>query len=199
MPHAQKNHAFDPEFYCRRDPSASPFWRIVDAHYGEFERVYPEHYGSRYGFWRPVIGVAAGKFVKCGDLREGFARVRCDGCGHNIFVSFSCKVRCFCPSCHQKRILEFSMHVREDVFANVPHRQFVLTIPKRLRIYFRFNRELLGHLPKIAYELIREVYQAVLGRGDVVPGMAAAAQTFGELCSLASACPRDRERWSFRS
>ena len=37
------------------------------------------------------------------------------------------------------------MHVREEVFAEVPHRQFVFTIPKRLRIYFRFNRELLGH------------------------------------------------------
>ena len=55
------------------------------------------------------------------------------------------------------------------------------TIPKRLRIYFRFNRELLGHLPKLAYELIREVYQAVLGREDAVPGMVAAVQTFGEL------------------
>lgn len=73
------------------------------------------------------------------------------------------------------------MHVREDVFAAVPHRQFVFTIPKRLRIYFRFNRELLGHLPKLAYELIREVYQAVLGREDAVPGMVAAVQTFGEL------------------
>jgi len=42
---------------------------------------------------------------------------------------------------------------------------------KRLQIYFRFNRELLGQLVKIAYdELIREVYQVVLGREDVVPG-----------------------------
>ncbi len=73
------------------------------------------------------------------------------------------------------------MHVREEVFAEVPHRQFVFTIPKRLRIYFRFNRELLGHLLKLAYELIREVYQAVLGRDDVVPGMVADVQTFGEL------------------
>ena len=60
------------------------------------------------------------------------------------------------------------MHVREEVFAPVPHRQFVFTIPKRLRIYFRFNRELLGQLPKIAYELIREVYQAVLVRANWV-------------------------------
>ena len=78
---------------------------------------------------------ATERFIKCGDLREGFARVRCDDCGHDLFVSFSCKVRCFCPSCHQKRVLELSMHVREKVFAPVPHRQFVFTIPKRLRIH----------------------------------------------------------------
>jgi hypothetical protein len=40
---------------------------------------------------------------------------------------------------------------------------------------------LLVQLSKIAYELIREVYQAVLGRDDVVPGMVADVQTFGEL------------------
>lgn len=62
------------------------------------------------------------------------------------------------------------MRVREDVFARVPHRQFVFSIPKRLRIYFRFDRKLLGKLPKIAFELIREVYQAVLGSVNAVPG-----------------------------
>jgi len=178
---ALENHVSGSGFYSRRNPSESPFWKIVHDNYGEFENIYPERYAAKYGFWRPVIGVSTGRFMKCGDLREGFARVRCDDCGHDMFVSFSCKVRCFCPSCHQKRILELSMHVREEVFATVPHRQFVFTIPKRLRIYFRFNRELLGHLPKIAYELIREVYHAVLGRDDAVPGMAAAVQTFGEL------------------
>jgi hypothetical protein len=174
-------HDFRHDFHRRRDPFASPFWRIVDAHYDVFERVYPERYAPKYGFLRPALRVVVDKFVKCGDLREGFARVRCDDCGHDLFVSFSCKTRCFCPSCHQKRILELSLHVREDVFATVPHRQFVFTIPKRLRIYFRFNRELLGHLPAIAFDLIREVYQAALGRVDAVPGMVAAVQTFGEL------------------
>ena len=138
-----ENHAFEPKFYSRRNPSASPFWKIIAAHYDEFEQVYPERYGAKYGFYRPALRIAADKFIKCGDLREGFARVRCDDCGHDLFVSFSCKVRCFCPSCHQKRVLELSMHVREEVFDPVPHRQFVFTIPKRLRIYFRFNHKIL--------------------------------------------------------
>jgi hypothetical protein len=32
----------------------------------------------------------------------------------------------------------------------VPHRQFAFTIPKRLRLYFRFDRRLLGDLCRAA-------------------------------------------------
>ena len=48
----------------------------MDEHYDEFERVYSQRYEKTYGFWRPVIGDVVGKFLACGDLREGFARVR---------------------------------------------------------------------------------------------------------------------------
>ena len=54
-------------------------------------------------------------------------------------------------------------------------------IPKRLRVYFRFDRKLLKELPKVASDVIKTVYQTVLGRDDVSPGMVAAAQSFGEL------------------
>ena len=66
MPYAKENCPSGPEFHRRREPSASPFWRIVDAHYAEFERVYPRRYSPKYGFWRPVIALAVGKFLKCG-------------------------------------------------------------------------------------------------------------------------------------
>jgi hypothetical protein len=76
-------------FYHRRDPFASPLWQVVDRYYDEFERVYPERYAKTYGFWRPVIGNVVGKFLLCGDLREGFARVRCPGCGAEMkFIAF---------------------------------------------------------------------------------------------------------------
>jgi len=73
------------------------------------------------------------------------------------------------------------MHVAEDVCFCVPHRQFVFTIPKRLRIFFRYDRDLLKELPKLAWEVIREIYQTVLNRDDVTPGMIATVQTHGEL------------------
>ena len=40
------------------------------------------------------------------NLKQGFARVRCPKCRHELFVAFSCRGRCFCPSCHEKRALE---------------------------------------------------------------------------------------------
>ena len=63
----------------------------------------------------------------------------------------------------------------------MPHRQFVFTIPKRLRIYFRFERRLLGELCRAAARTVITVYRAVSGRPDAVPGMVGAIQTFGQL------------------
>ena len=122
------------EFYQPRNPQESPFYQLVEQYYDEFERVYPERYQQKYGFWRPVIGDAVAKFLKCGDVQEGFARVRCPDCTHEFFVAFSCRQRCFCPSCHQKRSLMTAIHIADDVCESVAHRQFVFTIPKRLRI-----------------------------------------------------------------
>ena len=120
-------------------------------------------------------------FLKCGDLQQGFARVRCPDCHHEMFVAFSCKQRCTCPSCHQKRALLTAIHVAEEVCAPVPHRQVVLTIPKRLRVHTRFDRRLLGKLAHCGWNCIRSQVRRLLGREDVVPGMVAAIQSHGEL------------------
>jgi len=67
-------------------------------------------------------------FLRCGDLQHGFARVRCADCQHEMFVAFSCKQRCTCPSCHQKRALLTAIHVAEDVCFPVAHRQVVFHV-----------------------------------------------------------------------
>jgi hypothetical protein len=80
-----------------------------------------------------------------------------------------CRVRCFCPCCHEKRALEKAGWVAEQVCAEVPHRQFVFTIPMRLRIYFRFERRLLGELCRAAartVDFLAEVTQHIPGAGE---------------------------------
>lgn len=89
-----------PTLYRPRDPQASDLWRLMDQHFDSFQQVYDERFQTKYGFWRPVVERSVRAFLKCGDLQEGFARVRCPDCHHEMFVAFSCKQRCTCPSCH---------------------------------------------------------------------------------------------------
>jgi len=177
-----------PALYRPRDPRASDLWRIVDQHFDSFRQVYDQQFQTKYGFWRPVVDRSVTAFLKCGDLQEGFARVRCPDCHHEMFVAFSCKQRCTCPSCQQKRTLLTALHVAEEVCAPVPHRQIVLTIPKRLRLHTRFDRRLLGKLSHCAWTCIAAEVRRPVGRrpslrdgARVAPGMIAAIQTHGEL------------------
>jgi len=77
--------------------------------------------------------------------------IKCEDCGHEFLLAFSCKRRHFCPSCHQKRVVEFGEWLCTEVLKYVPHRQWVFSIPKRLRIYFMFDRRLLAKLSRCAW------------------------------------------------
>ena len=79
--------------YRSRKPKASPLWQCLSRNFDTFLRDYEASYQSRYGFLRPVIPEVVNKFLDCGDLERGFARVRCDHCKHEYLLAFSCKGR----------------------------------------------------------------------------------------------------------
>ena len=95
----------------------------------------------------------------------------------------------FLPSCHQKRVLQFGAWVTAHVLPPVPSRQYVFTIPKMLRVYFRKDRRLLGTLSQYVYACLKVFLQATLKKPQAVPGVIVAIQTFGDLAS-SSACHR---------
>jgi len=68
---------------------------------------------------------------------------------------------------------------RRRILADVPHVQWVFSLPKMLRPYFLFHRELLGELSRIAYETVREMMASAVDKPDARPGMVAVIQTFG--------------------
>ena len=37
------------------------------------------------------------KYLDCGDLTKGFARIYCENCKKSMLLPFSCKGRWFCP------------------------------------------------------------------------------------------------------
>jgi hypothetical protein len=149
----------------------------VQDHFEKLESDWSERYAQHYGFWRPYVLNVIYRYLECGDLHCGFARVRCDHCGHEYLLAFSCKRRHFCPSCHQRRVVAFSERLVEQVLKKVPHRQWVFSIPKRLRIYFLFDRKLLVKLSRCAWKVLK----AYLGQGSVgMPGAAITVHTFGD-------------------
>ena len=168
-------------FYRPRDPEASPFFQVVREQFDEFERVYPERYQKAYGYWRPVIRTSIDKFVKCGDLKQGFARVRCPDCKAEYMVAFSCRQRGACPACAQKRSLILALRLNAEVFDAVPHRQWVFTIPRRLRVYFRYDRSLLGKLCQAAYGTVCDTFALEPDGAKGVPALVLTPQTQGDL------------------
>jgi hypothetical protein len=168
------------QVYRARKPKASPLWQCLTRYFDAFLKDYEEHYQSRYGFLRPIIPEVVNKFLDCGDLEHGFARVRCDYCKHEYLLAFSCKGRWFCPSCHQKKGQLFGALLTETILFPVPHRHFTLGIPKMLRVYFRFDRTLLKDYCRIAHECLVEYMRTTLRLPEGHPGIVMAIHTFGD-------------------
>jgi len=165
--------------YRPRNPQATPFYHLVEDHGERLKNVYPDRYEHQFGYYRPITEEVFFRYLDCGILRYGFARIRCDHCYNEYLLAFSCKTRSFCPSCHAKRSAVFAEWVCDEVLEPVTHRHYVFSIPKILRIYFRYNRKLLGGLSRCAYETVREMMQAAMEDNTAVPGMIVAIQTFG--------------------
>lgn len=74
------------------------------------------------------------EYLRCGVLAHGFARVRCQACGDELVVAFSCKRRGICPSCTARRMADTAAHLVDHVLPRAPYRQWVFTVPKPLRL-----------------------------------------------------------------
>jgi hypothetical protein len=120
-------------------------------------------------------------------FRCGFARLWCTPCRKSTLLPYSCKRKLFCPSCHQKRALLFAEHVDQEVLGKVPIRQYVVTIPKMLRLCFKYDRNLLGELSRSYYESIKDIFLDAVPRTQsspadwpALPAMIASIQTYGD-------------------
>ena len=124
------------------------------------------------------------KYLDCGDLHQGFARVKCEECHHEYLLPFSCKRRYFCPSCHQKRVVEFGEFLYSEILKQVPHRQWVFSLPKRLRPYFMYDRKLLPKLSQCAWKVLSCYLKTGVSSEEAMPGAVIAIQTFGDFLNF---------------
>jgi len=69
-------------------------------------------------------------------------------------------------------------HPERTVMLDRPHRQVVFTIPKMLRIFFKYNRSLLSSLCLCGREALVKYLKATT-RKEIAPGIIAVIQSFG--------------------
>jgi hypothetical protein len=164
--------------YQQRHPENTVFYRVFFYYFEQFLREYEDRFEKEYGYFRPVIQDVVEKYLDCGNPMCGFARIRCPDCGEERLLMFSCKTRGFCPSCHAKRREEWGEWMREELLLDGPHRQVVFTIPKMLRLFFRFKRKLLDSLCLSAVRSLVKFLHTATGL-ELMPGVVAVIQTFG--------------------
>jgi hypothetical protein len=173
-------HAYPDKEYIPRGQNV--LQALFKDHFAEFKEIYDEKYAQIYGNYRTDrITEVVEEFLKCGDFREGVARIKCQNpkCGHDYFVPLSCLGFYLCPSCHQKRTLLFGEQIAHDVLLRLPHRQFVFAIPKCLRPYFLHNRALFSDISRLIFDLICDYYNEVAGK-QITTGLILSHQTFGD-------------------
>jgi hypothetical protein len=125
----------------RRRPEATVLYRLVQEHLQTFcARAVAAADGG--GGHRALPGFVLRElraFLACGVLAHGFCRVHCDACGLDELVAFSCKRRGFCPSCGGRRMADTAAFLVDEVLPDVPFRQWVLSLPHRLRLVCAYD------------------------------------------------------------
>ncbi len=126
--------------------------------------------------------LASGARIRAADIAEtafGFCRQNAVGVLQTTFRPFICKGFYLCASCSQKRTLLFAEHLTNEVLMDLPHRQFVFTMPKALRPFFRHDRRLFAEVSRLIYTIITEFYGATAGE-PLLTGVVTAFQSFGD-------------------
>ena len=164
--------------YRQRHPERTVLYRVLFHYFERFLEEYENRFEKEYGYLRPIVQEVVEKYLDCGNPKNGFARIKCKDCGIERLLMFSCHGRGFCPSCHSKRREEWGEWMREELVLDVPHRQVVFTIPKMLRIFFKYNRSLLSGLCLCGKKVLVKYFKAVTG-SEIIPGIITIIQTYG--------------------
>lgn len=146
--------------YAPRRPTETVLYGLVRQNLESFLAYAREHYDG--GLPRYAENELRA-YLKCGVFSEGFTRARCDGCGHDLLVAFSCKSPTVCPSCAGRRMANTASAIVDRVLPDVPVRQYVLTLPYELRRLAAFKADVLTAIGRIAVD-------AISSRPDRRPG-----------------------------
>ena len=81
-------------------------------------------------------------------------------------------------------MVEYSEWLLGNVLKEVPHRQWIFSIPKRLRTYFLYDRKLLSKLSKCGWNVIRAYHKSAALDDNATPGASIAVDTYGDFMNF---------------
>lgn len=171
--------------YEPRRPAQSTLYQVVLEH---FETFRAQAASLRDGEGLPrFVEQEFRDFLRCGCPAGGFARFRCDGCGLDRLVPFSCKGRGFCPSCGGRRMAERAAHLVDQVFPDVAVRQWVLSLPHRIRYLLAWDHDLCRAVVAVYLRTVLGFLRRRARRDGVADGRSGAVaiiQRFGGALNL---------------
>jgi Transposase zinc-binding domain/Putative transposase len=139
-------------YYQSRNAEDTVLYRVIDEHLGAFLETARRHAD---GASLPAfVEQEFRDFLTCGVLTHGFARLRCTECALERLVPFSCKGRGFCPSCGGRRMAEGAARLVDGVLPRVPVRQWVLSLPHRLRYLLAWDHGLARAVLAVAVRVL---------------------------------------------
>jgi ribosomal protein S27E len=168
--------------YERHRPEQTLLYQLIEKHYPalveqlEFQdKSPPAHVHREFE-----------AYLKCSRLEHGFLRVRCDTCHFERLVAFSCKQRGFCPSCGARRMAGTAALLSDEVFPDVPLRQWVISFPFPLRYLFAAHPQAMGMVLGIIYRAISThlTHKAGYRLKDGATGAVTLIQRFGSALNL---------------
>ena len=114
---------FGTQLYQRRQPEKEELFQIllhnVETFLGSYPRAPPKPSTSAQTqgadkpkssgprLLRKEIRTTMEAYLRCGVHQYGFSRLKCDDCGFERLVPFSCRKRGLCASCHAKVAVSF--------------------------------------------------------------------------------------------
>jgi len=172
--------------YTPRRPEKSVLYRVVQQHvmtlFSEAEAR------SEHGCGYPAhVRREFSRFLACGQLARGFARIKCSDCGFERLLPLSCKGRSLCPSCQARRMADIAAHLVDHVLPVAPYRQWTLSLPHDIRLLVIRNPDLLSRVLQLFLRAVF-AYQRRRARQDGIkdpmPGAVTMLQFWGSVLQL---------------
>jgi hypothetical protein len=156
------------EAYQPRTAEHGVLHRVVRDHLEDFLRAAAER---THGVGMPrFVEREFREFLTCGVLARGFARIRCGDCAFERLVPFSRKGRGFCPSCGGQRMAAQAAHLIDAVLPAVPVRQWVLSLPWRVRYLLAWDHRLCRAVLGVFVRVLLSFYRRRARRAGVSDG-----------------------------